>query len=181
MGGSVIRTQRRRRRRGVVQLGIGTDKTGTHTSTQRERVVRWVGSRKRPLHMWGREGEADETLLRLRGKSCVAKCWPLSPLCACPDFILFFANSKKKKNKWSRLPFFTKLHTTNSMAAKTHTQVWIGKSNRVKKNGAESDNGNSCPNEMIFKIFTKKIHCAHKLLMSTHTQKKKANTKRYVI
>jgi hypothetical protein len=69
---------------------------------------------------------------------------------------------------------------------KKKTQVWKGKSHRVKTNGVESDNGNSCPNEMIFNKFTKKnlsadgerVHCAHKLLMSTHT---KTNTKPYVI
>jgi hypothetical protein len=38
----------------------------------------------------GGGGEADETLLRLRGKSCVGQVLASSSLCACPESFFLF-------------------------------------------------------------------------------------------
>jgi hypothetical protein len=114
-GGSVIRTRRRRRRRrGVVQLGIGTDKTGTQVHTERERG--WLGGWDHVNGLCICEGGRGRRTKLFWGcaEKAASQSVGLSTL-RVPRFYFLFLNSNSKK-KWSRLP--TKLHTTNSMAVK---------------------------------------------------------------
>lgn len=125
VGGSAVRTRRRRRRRrrGVVQLRVGTDKTGTEYT---ERVVRWVGSHINGLSLYtacggGRGGrEADETLLRLRGKSCVGQVLASSSLCACPESFFFFFF----KFKWFSLQNRIRLFFIGMAAKRNEFELW---------------------------------------------------------